>query len=442
MKSKENIWKQKINPFIVDIPSKEYSKYIPQVDIFPIPVFDEFVIERDKELSQSIEIAREYLGLEIGFTISLGSIIHQIPEILAGRNEYLLLSWPNNQKIKVTDSIMRYLSQIQNAIMERLLLFEDMSGLNFMVNNDYWDAENHYENNVKHSFLKRNKVKKIMQLISNFPHQKVVIFVRNISICEGLTSLIKEEGFNASYIHSKVESEEENLILDKFRDANSDTNILILSRQKYGRGFDLPQADIAMFYSPKSNVRSIWQEVLRIRGTTENPKSVYILYYSWTAEFSKFTKLIDGMLDYGAVFHDFYFKWAYIEAENETKSETSFEGMSVNASRISVIKKFVQGFLKSLDHYNCLSRDDKLRYIYNIADSSKLLNFWADGFIHSFIFDLVELSENWDNSRINDQTYIVSSILKYVHPDLHLDSKELEVKFWTMITTELIDFLN
>jgi len=55
---------------------------------------------------------------------------------------------------------------------------------------------------------------------------------------------------------------------------------------------DLPQAKGAIFYSPKASETSTFQEASRIRSTTANVKTCYILCYGGTDEREKLTRLI------------------------------------------------------------------------------------------------------------------------------------------------------
>jgi hypothetical protein len=68
-------------------------------------------------------------------------------------------------------------------------------------------------------------------------------------------------------------------------------NILIITRSTGRRGLDMPQADYAILYSPKTDEYVVWQELSRIRSTLTNSKPSYILCYDKTTEQDRLYKL-------------------------------------------------------------------------------------------------------------------------------------------------------
>jgi hypothetical protein len=61
--------------------------------------------------------------------------------------------------------------------------------------------------------------------------------------------------------------------------AKSTNGLLLMMRTTGGRGLDLPFAHYAVFYSPKSDPVTMWQEISRIRSTVSTPKDVHVLCY-------------------------------------------------------------------------------------------------------------------------------------------------------------------
>ena len=59
----------------------------------------------------------------------------------------------------------------------------------------------------------------------------------------------------------------------------SENGLLLLTRTTGGRGLDLPFADYALFYSPKTEPAAMWQEMSRIRSIVSNPKDIFVLCY-------------------------------------------------------------------------------------------------------------------------------------------------------------------
>ena len=69
----------------------------------------------------------------------------------------------------------------------------------------------------------------------------------------------------------------------------------MVTRRLGGRGFDLPKARYAIFYSPKEDAEVMWQETLRIRSLKRSPKTAYVLYYANTAEENKY-KVVEALM--------------------------------------------------------------------------------------------------------------------------------------------------
>jgi superfamily II DNA/RNA helicase len=192
-------------------------------------------------------------------------------------------------EVKVTPPLGASLAAIQRALSRRLLLFEEMSAVK---SEDVLWAEttsDYTDDRPGHTFTPGNKAAFVSNLAQTIIARgnRVALFVRYRLGAEGLCELLQARGFSSNYLHSGCQSHA--TVLNQFR--TGPPSALVVTRQLFGRGFDLPEADSAIFFSPKRDERTMWQEALRIRSRVGNRKDVYIFYFAWTTEAAKWANL-------------------------------------------------------------------------------------------------------------------------------------------------------
>jgi superfamily II DNA/RNA helicase len=161
--------------------------------------------------------------------------------------------------------------------------------------------------------------------------KRLVIFVRYRSAAEGISRELLNAGLPTDYLHGlRVADRAE--VLSSFR--KGPPSILIVTRSLFGRGFDLPQANAAIFYSPKTSEKTTWQEFLRIRSNIRTTKQAYLLYYAWTAEAEKWNRLLRKILASNGMPHMGGYRWQYTSGPVAGSYSASNEAKSAQDSRI------------------------------------------------------------------------------------------------------------
>jgi hypothetical protein len=361
-----------------------------------------------------------------------------MPNILAGKQTklYILNQGKLLASIVVDSRLIELMAEIQKIIQERLLLFEDMSGFSETSDSSEVKFDESITRLTSHSFLKRNKVDRLIELLQELPDQsKILIFVRNKSICEGLSEILQSRGFISSFIHSDVKARLQESTIEKFK-VSQEKIILILSRQLFGRGMDFPESDVAFFYSPKSNYRTIWQEALRIRGTVIKPKKCFILFYSWTSEASKFTKLLSNILFSGGTWNKDFVKWVFQDVNGNVNPERLVKNdentYESGVKFMALIVSFIRGTTFSSNRERTLSELKK------ISEKAGLDKYWSIGIVIQFLLQVTEwfYTANFRNTHHEDRA-VIRALSKLIHPDLHTDSTGEEKNFWEIMQKAL-----
>jgi superfamily II DNA/RNA helicase len=123
--------------------------------------------------------------------------------------------------------------------------------------------------------------------------ERGVVFVRTITLVEGLKPILATTRLPMFELAGEKTDQERKSAIDRFR--KSANGLLLMTRTTGGRGLDLPFAQYAIFYSPKSDAATMWQEMSRIRSTVSNPKDIHVLCYG-DKEVSMLQELVSTLL--------------------------------------------------------------------------------------------------------------------------------------------------
>ncbi|WFU25437.1 DEAD/DEAH box helicase [Bradyrhizobium sp. CB1717] len=107
--------------------------------------------------------------------------------------------------------------------------------------------------------------------------ERGVLFLRTITLLEGLKPILAAARLPLFELTGEKTDHERKVAIDRFR--KSANGLLLMTRTTGGRGLDLPFAHYAVFYSPKSDPVTMWQEMSRIRSTVSTPKDIHVLCY-------------------------------------------------------------------------------------------------------------------------------------------------------------------
>ncbi|CAN0474273.1 unnamed protein product, partial [Phaeothamnion confervicola] len=123
--------------------------------------------------------------------------------------------------------------------------------------------------------------------------ERGVVFVRTITLLDGLKPILAGLRLPLFELTGEKTDRERKSAIDGFR--KSTNGLLLMTRTTGGRGLDLPFAHYAVFYSPKSDAVTMWQEMSRIRSTVSNPKDIHVLCYG-DREASMLQELVNTLL--------------------------------------------------------------------------------------------------------------------------------------------------
>ena len=304
-------------PRYVDVPENLYWEFVPVVRVYWVPIRDDDVSLADTAIAQLIAENIEYLqGRVTQETIRTGKatnhayrirrrdLIEQLQGIVSGREKFLHIFYHNRPilSIPLDSGILIACRIIQSAIHARLFLFEDMfEGIEVevIVSNvsRYCLVRDNPSTRDYHVELKL-KATMASQLVHKNKRRRGVIFCRNIELVDALADEIRQTSIKCTVVHGDLDDIQRRQAIEEYR--RGESNVLLVTRRTGGRGFDIPEADYAIFYSPKEEERTMWQEVLRIRSMRRHVKNVYVLFYKNTAEEAKKARLEVQMSEKGS----------------------------------------------------------------------------------------------------------------------------------------------
>jgi hypothetical protein len=123
---------------------------------------------------------------------------------------------------------------------------------------------------------------------------KIVFMFRYVRLLVAVETEFSKTGIHTANLHGEMTDRQREKALQEFRFGN--TNVLLMTRDTGKRGLDLPQAEAAVFYSPKASESSTFQEASRIRSTTSQVKECQILCYGNTDERAKLQRLVEQIM--------------------------------------------------------------------------------------------------------------------------------------------------
>jgi hypothetical protein len=129
------------------------------------------------------------------------------------------------------------------------------------------------------AYLRGKKTEALKAIVDSRSREseRGVIFTRTITLLEALKPTLRKAMRPIFELTGEKGDLERKTAIDEFR--KSANGILLMTRTTGGRGLDLPFADYAVFYSPKTDAVTMWQEMSRIRSTVSSPKDIHVLCY-------------------------------------------------------------------------------------------------------------------------------------------------------------------
>jgi len=448
-KNFDTIWRERFAPALIDIPREGYRDYMPCVHMIPWAVYDARVIATDEKLSALLAKAIKAINDSVesvpprGIGIPILQLIRQVSELLSGRNHILRVFGGHRvlKQIYMTPSLLEECQKLQSVMLERLFLFEDFGAAIPPSEVDGWaDMTSGRLRSFSHAFAERAKLDALIQLVHAHSAKKIAIFVRNIPVCEALFNFVEKRGVEACFAHGEVDEGKRQASLRQFK--RGQAQVLIVTRQLFGRGFDLPEADLAILYSPKDSEKTVWQEMLRIRSTVRKLKTCFVLFYAWTAEAAKMERLLRRILRTGGVIHEFYVRWSFFEEEEEFMRQEAHDRKPEGAAAfepearsqptpgtaaLEATRRFVSDLVGSMEDILRRRRDEVLKWLRVTAEKCGFLTAWPREFVEML---LRELSATFESYSSSEPTSVKKALSKVFHPDKHPHAGPTEKQFW------------
>lgn len=441
----KSIWAKTYNPKLVQVEREKYSKYIPVANIIPIGCFNSSTMSKDQDITKQISKiynnVLNYLKSRITDSEIFSKILLNIDDLLK-RNAITL---PNGKKIDIS-AIHHLIIAYKKLKNERVRLFEDF--------------DTAFDDMISHS----SKINVLIKLAKSEidAKRKIVVFIRYIDrgyVIKEALSIIYD--IQSEVVHGDFDNETKNKIINRFKKGK--IKVLIATRDLFGRGFDLPQAKTAIFYSPKENVRTVWQEFLRIRSTRNIYKNTFVLFYQWTKEAYKMYRLLISMQAHGmnrSTRVKYKYRWEFVEEEiinnnkkfffydyleNENYYFSNFYKKDSNPfytstpRQISKIELFSVSLFKLMKNTKLFDKsfDTILSKLKKLVSESKLLSNYKKDFINSITNNIAEV---FDSSKFRETDNLSKRrglLFFKIHPDYCKSKDEDELKFCLAVTQKI-----
>jgi superfamily II DNA or RNA helicase len=294
-----------LKPAYVSIPQRYYADFIPHAQIIAVAVDDPYVRALDQAIDEEIGLMLNWISGAVGFPIDPVYVLPRLTQIRAGH-------------MALAPGYRRGFAPVGAGLLGRLhwlshlpdFVYEDMArdtGWHFEETFRY-DAElqrripaiarrvddpPRTDDQITMHAEFRGKADSLYRILAYHVEERGVIFFRNVRILDLFAGRLAAEGRTTVIVHGGQSTADNNRALARFRAGND--MLLLITRDTGKRGLDLPEADFAVFYSPKSREDVTWQEVSRIRSTLRDKKNTYILFYSGTGEEAKMATMIKAL---------------------------------------------------------------------------------------------------------------------------------------------------
>jgi superfamily II DNA/RNA helicase len=283
-----------------------YRAVIPVARLNPVPISDAFVQAAVEALKLAFNRATRRFDCE-NYPVDWDFIVQRIPMIIRAKGRPGSLRDSGGRPIKISDELIDVCKLLQSIINRFTFLNEDMfAGIDvaveevFMYNGECepmkFDGRvlvDNRENPEEFHPLLREKAQAVSKIVKARRRDRGVLMTRYTRLSDLLKLELEKQGVNVFLLDGRIEERGRMPIVDLFSQAPG--AVLIITRNTGRRGLDLPFADYAIFYSPKDDEFTMWQELSRIRSTLTRKKDSYLLYYVGTTEEQKLAGLMDAL---------------------------------------------------------------------------------------------------------------------------------------------------
>ncbi|OWY03753.1 hypothetical protein B6V75_10050 [Thioclava sp. F1Mire-8] len=297
------------DPKYVEIQERYYRDFIPHAEIHAVPVTDREVIKFDAAVRSEFGLLVNWISGALQTHIDPNYVLPRLDKILSG--EMSIAPFGPRLRKGSKSVVAGLLSRLQMINHIPDFLFEDM----FRDFAYYSDETSKYDNSLTKrlpvSALRieepgrsrdgrvemwpslRGKRDVLLKIVRHHKGQKGVLFFRNIRVLNAVKDELIALGYRVAIVHGKNRPDLNDRRLNLFR--REENILLLITRDTGKRGLDLPEADYAIFYSPKAREDVTWQEVSRIRSTVTSKKASYFLFYESTSEQDKMAAMLEAL---------------------------------------------------------------------------------------------------------------------------------------------------
>lgn len=306
-KSIADFIQRKYYPIHFSADKKEYKEFIPKASLKLTKITDTFVVECESAISSKIHQVVEIYNCKNNIELDLDYFYVRLKQIANGKLQFCLTE--DGDPIRIDKELLKLAQTLLSLNNKYLFLYEDMfNGIqpikgkvrlfidceptgNFK---DIFVLQDKRENSDEYHVSLKSKSLALLNIIKKRKEQKGVIFTRYIRLSDGLNDFLQGNDIKTNIVDGRIRHESTRYkIIEKFN--SDDSQVLIMTRETGKRGLDLPIADYAIFYSPKSDEYAMWQELSRIRSTVVREKPTYLLFYADTTEEVRVRKLVGDM---------------------------------------------------------------------------------------------------------------------------------------------------
>jgi|GEM_PF-5820646 len=270
-------WRAQLRADLCAPTGADVGPYLPALNVHFCSSLDPRVTDEDGRITDTISKALKEAEKQLSeqaradVELDLSKLLPILASIVAGKKRVVRFSGLN---LVITSAVRDQFAKIQGQLHERLKLFEDASGVV----------------DVGTSV----KAEALTCLIQKRGSDLGLVMMRYIDPGEAIRQRLVSCGVECRMVHGQLDPETRSSYLDSL--IGDEEGVLVLTRNLGGRGFDFPQANYAIFYSPKEDESVMWQEMLRIRSCRRNVKDVYVLYYTGTTERDKAQALYEQIV--------------------------------------------------------------------------------------------------------------------------------------------------
>lgn len=298
--------KRTFRPAPIAIAPRAYATFSPTARIHVKLVRDQTVALLDGAIGTDLMFAiNELCGMLRGY-VDENWLFPRLPGLLAKPATLRAIRLRDGRTVSVNGQILKACSAVQAAVTRSVFLQEDMFEGYTAATEEFlffaWDSDEP-KRLTRPRFIARppeneyrpalhGKFAAALELARTREKERGVVFVRYVQLAEAIAACLRASGLAAETLHGDMRPQQQSAAQERFAGR---PGLLIMTRDTGKRGLDLPQAEYAIFYSPKASEVTSWQELSRIRSNVGRTKDSYFLAYAGTREEQRLADLIGLM---------------------------------------------------------------------------------------------------------------------------------------------------